>query len=62
MGRKIRLPLMVVVFYILGCRAVTCAIPATSTANHVIDNMAAAIGRLTDAAMLRTMADYLQNL
>ena len=33
----------------------TCAIPASSKVNHLVDNMAAGTGRLPDAAMRKRM-------
>ncbi|MEK6551484.1 MAG: aldo/keto reductase [Pseudomonadota bacterium] len=41
---------------------VTCAIPATSKLNHMLDNMAAGVGRLPDAALRQRMIDYVANL
>jgi diketogulonate reductase-like aldo/keto reductase len=48
--------------YILGHPAVTCAIPATSKPDHLVDNMMAGIGRLPDAAMRKRMVDYMDKL
>jgi diketogulonate reductase-like aldo/keto reductase len=42
--------------------AVTCAIPATSRVDHVIENMGAALGRMPDAPMRRRMAEHVQGL
>jgi diketogulonate reductase-like aldo/keto reductase len=42
--------------------AVTCAIPATTRIDHVRENMAAATGRLPDAAMRRRMAEFVRRL
>ncbi|MGA7800283.1 MAG: aldo/keto reductase, partial [Gammaproteobacteria bacterium] len=36
--------------YVLSDEAVTCVIPATSKPRHLVDNMAAGVGRLPDAA------------
>ena len=48
--------------FIVSHPAVTCAIPATSNPDHVIENMGAAYGRLPDAAMRRQMADHVRAL
>lgn len=42
--------------FIVSHPAVTCAIPATSSAAHVRENMAAALGRMPDEALRRRMA------
>jgi diketogulonate reductase-like aldo/keto reductase len=42
--------------------AVTCAIPATSRVDHVIENMGAATGRLPDDAMRKRMIAYVEGL
>jgi diketogulonate reductase-like aldo/keto reductase len=42
--------------------AVTCAIPATSRADHMRENMGALYGRLPDADMRRRMLRHLQSL
>lgn len=42
--------------FIVSHPAVTCAIPATSNAGHVRENMAAALGRMPDAALRQRMA------
>ncbi len=42
--------------------AVTCAIPATSRLDHVEENMAAATGRMPDAALRARMIDYVKSL
>jgi diketogulonate reductase-like aldo/keto reductase len=42
--------------------AVTCAIPATSKVEHLVDNMQAALGPLPDAATRERMARYLTEL
>jgi diketogulonate reductase-like aldo/keto reductase len=42
--------------WILGNEAVTCVIPATSKPKHMIDNLAAGLGPLPDAAMRVKMA------
>lgn len=42
--------------------AVTCAIPATSRVDHLEENMAAATGRMPDAAMRERMIAYVKNL
>lgn len=48
--------------YILGEPAVTCAIPATSDPEHVVDNTQAGYGRLPDEAQRRRMAAYFEAL
>ena len=42
--------------------AITCAIPATSKVEHLVDNMRAALGPLPDAATRERMARYLTEL
>ena len=42
--------------------AVTCAIPATSKAHHMIENMGAGFGRLPDAGMRQRMIAHFGNL
>ena len=44
--------------YVLGNAAVTCAIPGSTQAAHVTDNLGAARGRLPDAAQRQTIARY----
>ena len=44
--------------FIISHPAVTCAIPATSQATHMAENMNALQGELPDAAMRRRMAEY----
>jgi diketogulonate reductase-like aldo/keto reductase len=48
--------------YVLSHPAVTCAIPATSRPDHMLDNLAAATGPLPDAGERKRMADYWQAL
>lgn len=48
--------------FIVSHPAVTCAIPATSRIDHVLENMGAATGRLPDNAMRRSMIDYVESL
>lgn len=48
--------------YILGHRAVTCAIPATSKPEHMLNNLAAGNGRLPDHKELKKMASYFDSL
>jgi diketogulonate reductase-like aldo/keto reductase len=48
--------------FIVSHAAVTCAIPATSRPAHLRDNMAAARGRLPDAALRKGMADHVAGL
>ena len=40
----------------------TCAIPATTSVEHVRENMGAAFGRLPDEAMRRRMIAYVEGL
>jgi aryl-alcohol dehydrogenase-like predicted oxidoreductase len=44
--------------YVVSHPAVTCAIPGSTQAAHVEDNLGAARGRLPDAALRQTMARY----
>jgi diketogulonate reductase-like aldo/keto reductase len=44
--------------FIVSHPAVTCAIPATSSVEHVRENMGAARGRMPDEAMRRRMAEH----
>lgn len=48
--------------FVVSHPAVTCAIPATSQAPHMLENMGAGAGRLPDAAMRRRMAQYFGTL
>lgn len=48
--------------FIVSHPAVTCAIPATSRVDHMIENMGAGFGRLPDAVMRRRMIEYFQSL
>ena len=48
--------------YILGHDAVTVVIPATSSAEHVVDNMGAGLGRLPNADQRRRMEGYFDAL
>jgi len=48
--------------FIISHPAVSCAIPATSSVAHVIENMGAATGRLPDQAMRKRMAAYVDSL
>lgn len=48
--------------FIVSHPAVTCAIPATTRADHVLENMAAARGRLPDEAMRRRIAAQVAKL
>ena len=48
--------------WILSHPAVTCAIPGTSRAAHLRDNMQAGLGRLPDAPMRRRMAETLDRM
>jgi aryl-alcohol dehydrogenase-like predicted oxidoreductase len=44
--------------FVISHPAVTCAIPATSRVDHMLENMHAVKGPLPDAAMRRRMAQY----
>jgi aryl-alcohol dehydrogenase-like predicted oxidoreductase len=46
--------------FLLGHPAVTCPIPATSKVHHLVDNMAAGVGRLPTATERKKMIDLLQ--
>jgi aryl-alcohol dehydrogenase-like predicted oxidoreductase len=48
--------------FIVSHPAVTCAIPATSKVEHLIDNMQAGLAPLPDAAMRERMARYFAGL
>ena len=48
--------------WIVSHPAVTCAIPATTKAEHMKDNLAAGHGTLADAAMRKRMAEYFDSL
>ena len=48
--------------FVISHPAVTCAIPATSKVEHLIDNMRAAVGPLPDAATRERMARHLTDL
>ena len=48
--------------FIVSHPVVTCAIPATSRVDHVLENMSAATGRLPDAAMRQRMIAYVEKL
>jgi diketogulonate reductase-like aldo/keto reductase len=48
--------------YVVSHPAVTCAIPATSRLEHMLDNMGAGFGRLPDAPMRRRMEQYFAGL
>jgi diketogulonate reductase-like aldo/keto reductase len=48
--------------FIVAHPAVTCVIPATTSAAHVRENMGAAYGRLPDEAMRRRMAAHVERL
>jgi len=48
--------------FIVSHPAVTCTIPATTRVDHVRENMAAATGRLPDAAMRARMIAYVESL
>jgi diketogulonate reductase-like aldo/keto reductase len=48
--------------FVVSHAAVTCAIPATSQAAHMAENMGALVGRLPDPALRKRMAADLQSL
>jgi diketogulonate reductase-like aldo/keto reductase len=48
--------------WIIAHPAVTCAIPATSNARHLEDNMQGGVGRLPDAGMRHRMVDAIAKL
>lgn len=48
--------------FVISHPAVTCAIPATTRVDHVIENMRAATGRLPDAAMRARMVAHVERL
>jgi diketogulonate reductase-like aldo/keto reductase len=52
----------VVLKFIASHPAVTCAIPATTRVDHVKENMAAATGRLPDAALRARMIAHVEKL
>ena len=48
--------------FIVSHPAVTCAIPATSKVDHMLENMGAGFGRLPDAVTRKRMIEYFENL
>jgi diketogulonate reductase-like aldo/keto reductase len=48
--------------FIVSHPAVTCAIPATSRVDHMLENMGANFERLPDAATRKRMVEYFENL
>ncbi len=48
--------------FIVSHPSVTCAIPATSRVDHVLENMGAATGTLPDTAMRKRMIAYVEQL
>ena len=48
--------------FIASHPAVTCAIPATSRADHVRENLGASYGRMPDEAMRRRIVEYVEKL
>jgi aryl-alcohol dehydrogenase-like predicted oxidoreductase len=48
--------------FIVSHPDVTCAIPATSRVDHVVQNMGAARGPMPDAALRRRMAAHVESL
>jgi diketogulonate reductase-like aldo/keto reductase len=48
--------------FVVSHPAITCAIPATSRVDHMIENMGALYGRLPDAKTRRRMVNYVHSL
>jgi diketogulonate reductase-like aldo/keto reductase len=48
--------------FVVSHPAVTCAIPATSKASHLIDNMGAGFGALPDAGLRNRMIEHLKSI
>jgi len=48
--------------FIVSHPAVTCAIPATSKAHHMVDNLGAGVGPMPDQAMRKRMADFFESI
>ncbi len=48
--------------FIVSHPAITCAIPATSRVDHMLENMGACYGRLPDPEMRQRMLSYVQSL
>ncbi len=48
--------------FIISHPAVTCAIPATTKPQHMIDNLGAGLGKLPDSSMRKRMTDYFTSL
>jgi diketogulonate reductase-like aldo/keto reductase len=48
--------------FVVSHPAVTCAIPATSKAQHMVDNMGAGFGRLPDAKLRSRMIEHLRSI
>ena len=48
--------------FIISHPTVTCAIPATSRVDHMLENMGSLRGRLPDAEMRRKMIDYYRQI
>lgn len=48
--------------FIISHPAVTCAIPATTRVDHMLENMGALYGRLPDAATRKRMVQYVESL
>ena len=48
--------------FIISHPAVTCAIPATTSVEHMQENMGAMYGQLPDASQRRMMAEYVRQL
>lgn len=48
--------------FVISHPAVTCAIPATSVTEHMVENMGAAYGKLPGPALRQRMVDYVRSL
>ena len=48
--------------FVVSHPAVTCAIPATSNPDHMLENMGAGYGRIPDAGLRKRMAKFVMNL
>ncbi|MGD8913167.1 MAG: aldo/keto reductase [Candidatus Thiodiazotropha sp.] len=48
--------------YIVSHPAITCAIPATSKINHVLDNMSAGFGKMPDSTMRKEMENAFERI
>lgn len=48
--------------FVISHPAVTCAIPATTRVEHVVENLGCASGQMPDAAMRKQMAEYAEQV